>query len=430
MHTPPNSSHFLELLQERGLVAQASHEDELGELLAHGPFDAHGKRYGVYAGFDPTARSLHVGHLLVILGLRRAQDRGLTPIIVFGGATGMIGDPTGRTELRQMNSREVVDGYIENFKTLIGRYFRTDVPNAPVYVNNDDWMRGMDWLSFLRDVGSHFTIARLLSAEVNRSRYEAGGLTFMELGYQLLQSYDFLVLSRTHNCILQVGGNDQWSNILSGADLIRRVDGRKAFALTFPLLVGSDGRKYGKTAGNAVWLDGSMFAPYEFFQFFRNVSDADVAMMMRLMTFEPLARIEELTGPDANINASKEFLAFEMTALVHGKEEAEKAFAAARALFSGGGDLSSAPTTLVSRAEVEEGLGLLALLVRAGLAASNGEARKLIQGNGLAINGEKCADPHRKVESADFQTEQGALVLKKGKKDFHLVRLADLSGAL
>lgn len=425
MHTSSKASPFLELLRERGLVAQASHEDELGELLANGPFDAQGRRFGVYAGFDPTARSLHVGHLLVLLGLRRAQDCGLTPIIVFGGATGMIGDPTGRTELRQMNSREVVDGYIENFKTLIGRYFRTDVPNPPVYVNNDDWMRGMDWLSFLRDVGSHFTIARLLAAEVNRSRYEAGGLTFMELGYQLLQSYDFLVLSRTHNCILQVGGNDQWSNILSGADLIRRVDGRKAFALTFPLLVGSDGRKYGKTAGNAVWLDGSMFAPYEFFQFFRNVADDDVELMLRLMTFEPMPRIAERTGPGAHINATKEHLAYEMTALVHGKNEADKALAAAKALFAGGGDLSSAPTTLVTRAEVAEGLGLVALLVRTGLASSNGDARKLIQGNGLSVNGEKCADVHRKLIEADFQTDKGALVLKKGKKDFHLVRISD-----
>jgi tyrosyl-tRNA synthetase len=245
----------------------------------------------------------------------------------------------------------------------------------------------------------------------------------MELGYQLLQSYDFLVLSREHNCVLQVGGNDQWSNILSGADLIRRVDGRKAFAVTFPLLVGSDGRKYGKTAGNAVWLDAEMFAPYEFFQFFRNVADADLAMMYRTMTFEPLADIEARLAPGVDVNAVKEHLAHVLTAMVHGEAEADKALAAARALFSGGGDLSSAPSTVVTRAEVEAGLGIVPLLVRAGLCASNGEARKLMQGNGLALNGEKCVDVNLKVTIGHFENDNGALVLRKGKKDFHLVKL-------
>jgi len=417
------ASHFLSVLKERGLVAQVSHEDELADLLSRGATDANGRPYAVYAGFDPTARSLHVGNLLVIMGLRRAQDAGLTPIVVFGGATGMIGDPTGRTELRQMNTRETVNEYIENFKRLIGRYFRTDVPNAPVYVNNNDWMEGMSWLSFLRDVGSHFTIARLLAADVNRSRFEAGGLTFMELGYQLLQSYDFLVLSRTHNCIAQVGGNDQWSNILGGADLIRRIDAKKAFALTFPLLAGSDGRKYGKSAGNATWLDSSMTSPYEFFQFFRNVADADVALLLRVFSFETVEEIGARTDAAANPNAAKEHLAHWMTELVHGREEADKALAAAKALFSGGGDLSSAPSSQVTEEEVNAGLGFIPLLVKVGLCTSNGEARKLIAGNGLTVNGEKMADINGKVTSAHFENENGALVLRKGKKDYHLVKL-------
>lgn len=419
------ASTFLSLLKERDLVAQVSHEDELSELLSKGPVDANGKRYAAYCGFDPTARSLHVGNLVGIMGLRRAQDCGLTPIVVFGGATGLVGDPTGRTEMRQMHAKEQIDEFIANFKALVGRYFRHDVPNPPVYVNNIDWLGGMSWMDFLRDVGVHFTIARLLAAEVNKTRFEAGGLTFMELGYQLLQAYDFLHLSRAHNCIVQVGGNDQWSNILAGADLIRRVDARKAFAVTFPLLVGSDGRKYGKSAGNATWLDPQMTSPYEFFQFFRNVPDADIALLRRIFTFDPMEGVsrDAMGGAGLDVNAVKAKMAFDITALVHGEEEAGKALDAAKALFAGGGDLSSAPSSAVTRAEVEQGLGFVQLLVRTGLCPSNGEARKLIQGNGLTVNGERYADAAGKVTPAHFETEQGALVLRKGKKDYHLVKL-------
>ena len=416
--------HFLSHLKSRKLLAQASHEEELEAILQKGSVDEKGNRYAAYCGFDPTAKSLHIGNLAQILTLRRAQDQGLTPIVVFGGATGLIGDPTGRTELRQMNTKDQISEYIENFKRLVQRYFRTDVPNPPVYLNNIEWTGDMTWLDFLRDVGVHFTVARLLSAEVNKSRLEGGGLTFMELGYQLLQAFDFLILSRSHNCILQIGGNDQWSNILAGADLIRRVDGKKAFAVTTPLLVGSDGRKYGKSAGNATWLDAEMTSPYDFFQFFRSAPDADVAQLLRVFSFTGMDEIENRLRPNSeiSINDTKAWMAHMFTELVHGSEEAEKASSAAKALFSGAGDLSAAPTTNLNAAEIE-GLGVLALLVRTGLCPSNGEARKLIQGNGLSLNGNKVTDPKLMVSKEMFETEQGAMVLKKGGKTFHLVKL-------
>lgn len=415
---------FLTHLRNRGLVAQLSHDEELAGVLARGPIDEKGRRYAAYCGFDPTAKSMHVGNLVSLMGLRRAQDFGLTPVILFGGATGLIGDPTGRTEMRPMNTREQINQYIENFTLLARRYFRTDVPNLPVFVNNIDWIGAMSWIDFAREVGVHFTVARLLSAEVNKTRFEQGGLTYMELGYQLLQAFDFLHLNRLHNCVVQLGGNDQWSNILAGADLIRRVDQGKGFALTFPLLVDQAGNKFGKSAGNAIWLDGSMTPPYDFFQFFRNVSDIDVPLIMKIFTFfteEEIARLTDKSSAD--INKSKEILAFEVTKLVHGTEAAQGALDAAHALFSGAGDLSNAPSIDVTSAELDAGLDLLGVLVKSGLSASRGEARKLIQGNGLTVNGEKITDAAYKPVRNDFETAHGALVLRKGKKDFCLVKI-------
>jgi tyrosyl-tRNA synthetase len=420
---PMITSHFLTHLKSRRLLAQASHEDELEIILSKGPLNEKGQRYAVYCGFDPTAKSLHIGNLAQIMTLRRAQDCGLTPIVLFGGATGLIGDPTGRTELRKLNTQVQINEYIENFKKLVQRYFRTDVPNPPVYLNNIDWTGQMSWLDFLRNVGMHFTVARLLAAEVNKTRFEEGGLTFMELGYQLLQAYDFLILSREHNCVMQVGGNDQWSNILAGADLIRRVDAKKAFAITTPLLVGSDGRKYGKTAGNATWLDAEMTSPYEFFQFFRSAPDADVDQLLRTFSLTGAEAIAERLQENAKINETKTWMAHLLTEMVHGKEHADQALSAAQALFSGTGDLSSAPTTFVTLDEVKEGLGILSLLVKVGLCSSNGDARKLMQGNGLSINGGKANDPKLTVTQDMFQTESAALVLKKGAKTFHLVKI-------
>lgn len=417
-------SSLITKLRERGLIAQISHEEELEQLLKKGNQNEKGKTYSVYCGFDPTAASLHVGNLAALMMLRRAQDAGLQPIVLFGGATGLIGDPTGRTEMRPMNTKDQIATYIENFKLLVARYFRFDVPNPPIFVNNIDWIGTMSWIDFSRDVGSHFTVARLLSAEVNKTRFQEGGLTFMELGYQLLQSYDFLHLYQNYGCIMQFGGDDQWSNILGGADLIRRVTTGKAFAVTTPLLVGSDGKKFGKTAGNAIWLDAKLTSPYDFFQFFRNVHDADVEKMLKVFTLNDIESIQKLF-PNSNINQVKETMAFEITKIVHGEAEANKALESAKVLFTGQtGDLSNAPTILISKLELERGVDILSLLIKCGFSTSRGEARKLVQGNGLNFNGEKLNDFAYKITEKDFNTPQNAIVLRKGKKDYHLVKLS------
>lgn len=414
---------FLEHLKDRNLVAQSSHEDELGELLKKGPIDASGKRYAVYAGFDPTARSLHVGHLVVLLALRRAQDCGLTPIVLFGGATALIGDPTGRTDMRPMQTRAQIDESIENFKKLVQHYFRYDVENKPVYVNNIDWTEKMTWIDFARDVGVHFTIARLLASEFGKTRLE-NGLTFMELSYQLMQANDFMVLNREYNCVLQIGGNDQWSNILAGADLIRRTSSRKAFALTTPLLAGKDGRKYGKTAGNAYWIDGTMLSPYEFFQFIRNIADDDIDLFFRAFLNTPMDEVRRLSSGAEPINAVKENLAYDITKLVHGKTHADEALTSARALFAGQGlDLSAVPTCEIPEAEFGAGLNFLDVLVRAGISPSKSEARRLIQGNGLSLNNEKVSDVNGQLKPEHFETEHKGALFKKGKKDYTLVVL-------
>lgn len=414
---------FITNLRKRGLIAQISHEEELEQIFEKGNQNEKGVRYSVYCGFDPTAASLHVGNLAALMMLRRAQDAGLQPIVLFGGATGLIGDPTGRTEMRPMNTKDQIATYIENFKILVNRYFRFDVPNPPIFVNNIDWIGQMSWIDFSRDIGRHFTVARLLSAEVNRSRFEDGGLTFMELGYQILQSFDFLHLYKNFNCIMQFGGDDQWSNILGGADLIRRVVSGKAFAVTTPLLVASDGKKFGKTAGNAVWLDPNLFSPYEFYQFFRNVHDADIHKMFKVFTLKTLEEIQEILTNE-NINQVKEVMAFEITKIVHGEEEALKAVEASKVLFAGKvGDLSNAPSLSISKQELDAGMDILTVLIKCGFSSSRGEARKLVQGNGLTFNGNKMTDFNYKLQENDFATEQNAIILRKGKKDYHLVKL-------
>ncbi len=418
-----NAPHFIAKLRDRGLIAQISHEEELNQILAKSYGNDKGIPYAVYCGFDPTASSLHVGNLAAMMMLRRAQEEGLTPIVLFGGATGMIGDPTGRTEMRPMNSKEQIASFIENFKILAMRYFKFDVPNPPVFVNNLDWIGNMTWIDFARDVGSHFTVARLLAAEVNKTRFVEGGLTFMELGYQLLQSYDFLHLYQSYNCIAQFGGDDQWSNILGGADLIRRVAQGKAFAITTPLLVGSDGKKFGKTAGNAVWLDPKLTSPYEFFQFFRNVHDDDVGKMLKVFTLFSLAEITSIISTN-NINEAKEKMAFEITKIVHGEQAASQALETARSLFSGQmQDLSSMPTTQLSQEDLKEECDILNLLVRCQLAPSRGEGRKLIQGGGLYFNEEKITDFNYTITEQDFNNKHKAIILRKGKKSYHLVTL-------
>lgn len=416
---------FYDAMKVRGLVASVSHEAELIEVLAtiQDEEKAFGQPLSIYAGFDPTAKSLHVGHLVPLFGLRRAQDAGLRPIVLFGGATGLVGDPTGRTEMRQMHSQTDIEGFIAHYRKLTERYFDLSGPCAPLFLNNHDWLGCMTWIQFARDVGVHFTIARLLAADVNRTRFEAGGLTFLELGYQLLQAYDFQYLNHNHNCVLQLGGNDQWSNILAGADLIRRTSSKKAFALTFPLLTASDGQKIGKTAGNAVWLDPDMYSPYDFFQYFRNIKDEDLEMFARTFTFLHADAIAELCNPKVTaINAAKERLATEVTTLVHGAEEARKALGAARALFSGEGAPADAPSFTLSAADIEIGVGILDVLVNGGLCKSKSEARKIIEGNGLLLNGTKVTDVHLKIVAAHFESKDGEALIRKGKKDFLVLR--------
>ncbi|NBO39162.1 tyrosine--tRNA ligase [bacterium] len=413
---------FYAHMEERGLIEQTNDAAGLSEALKLAADKSPRDYPGVYCGFDPTAKSLTLGHLVPLLGLRRAQDHGLRPIVLFGGATGLIGDPTGRTDMRPMNTQEDIAGYIANFTQLVGRYFRFDVPNTPVFVNNIDWIGPMTWLDFARNVGVHFTVAKLLSADVNKSRLEHG-LTFMEMGYQLLQSFDFLELFRKYNCILQTGGNDQWSNLLGGTDLIRRVEHKHAFCFTQPLIVDSQGRKLGKTSGNAIWLDPSMTSPYEFFQYLRNIPDENLEQTLRQLTFLPLSEIRTLCSPETNPNKAKERLAWEVTHLVHGKEEADKALAAAHALFEGGGDLSAAPRVQIAVADVNTGLDVVSLLAKVGVCPSKSEARRLVQGNGLLLNGEKCADVNYKLQPADFKHECGGLLIRKGKKDYTIVEL-------
>lgn len=413
---------FFTHMQERGLIEQTNDDTSLSEVLNAAQKNNSQIFPGVYCGFDPTAKSLTLGHLVPLLGLRRAQDHGLRPIVLFGGATGLIGDPTGRTDMRPMSTQENIASYIANFTSMVKRYFRFDVPNAPVFVNNIDWIGPMTWLDFARNVGVHFTVAKLLSADVNKSRLEHG-LTFMEMGYQLLQSYDFLELFRKHNCLLQTGGNDQWSNLLGGVDLIRRVEHKQAFCFTQPLIVDSQGRKLGKTSGNAIWLDPAMTSPYEFFQYLRNIPDENVEQTLRQLTFLSLSEIKQLCAPDTNPNKAKERLAWEVTNLVHGTDEADKALAAARALFEGGGDLASAPRVQISLSEIEAGLDVVTLLAKVGVCPSKSEARRLVQGNGLLLNGEKCADPAHKITPKDFAQSCGGLLIRKGKKDYTIVEI-------
>ncbi len=417
------SENFIHKLKARGLIAQISHEEELIEMFAQPRTENQSYPFSAYCGFDPTAPSLHVGNLAALLLLRRAQDAGIQPIVLFGGATGLIGDPTGRTEMRPMNSKEQINQYIENFSRLAARYFRFDVVQKPLFVNNADWIGPMSWLDFSTKIGVHFTVARLLSAEVNKTRLEQGGLTFMELGYQLLQSFDFLNLYENHKCLIQFGGDDQWSNLLGGTDLIRRVKQGKAFAVTTPLLVGSDGKKFGKTAGNAIWLDPKLTSPYDFYQFFRNVQDGDLEKLWKVFTFVSLEEIAEIISTK-NINEAKEMLAFEVTKLVHGEEAALTSQTTSRSLFSGiQTNHAGAPATIISTEQANGGLDILELLVLSQLCPSRTEAKKLIQGGGLLYNGEKLSEVFYKIKPEDFMNENKFVLLRKGKKHFHMIKM-------
>ena len=401
-----------EELERRGLIAQVTDEKEIKDLINSG-----GARF--YIGFDPTADSLTAGHFMTLALMKRLQSAGNKPIVVLGGGTGLVGDPSGRSDMRSMLTEEQIAHNCACFKKQMERFIEFGDDKA-LCVNNADWLKGLKYTELLRDVGACFSVNKMLAAECYKQRMEKG-LTFLEFNYMIMQSYDFYYLHEKYGCNMQFGGDDQWSNMLGGTELIRKKTGKDAYALTIPLLTNSDGTKMGKSAKGALWLDPEKTSPYEFFQYWRNIEDVRVDACLKALTFIPIEEIEEMEKwPDNRINEKKEILAFEITKLVHGEEEAQKALNAARALFSGEGDDANMPTTELSKAELGEGIGLLDLLVLTKLAASKGEGRRLIGQGGLSINGEKVSDVNLKIKAEDLAEP---IKIKKGKKAFHKVVL-------
>jgi tyrosyl-tRNA synthetase len=396
----------LEVLQERGFVQQCTDLEGLSRLMDEGPVT-------FYIGVDPTGPSLHIGHMVPFFALRHLRDAGHRGIALLGGGTARIGDPSGKTEMRKLISYDDIDANTERFVRQLDRFVGFDSVHA-FTANNKDWLANLNYIEFLRDIGRHFSVNRMLSFEAYRIRMEAG-LSFIEFNYQLLQSYDFLQLFKRYDCRLQIGGDDQWGNIVSGIELIRRIEGAECYGLTFPLVTTSDGKKMGKTEKGALFLDPEMTSPYEFFQYFRNVADADVQRFLLMFTFLPAEECRRLGSlKDAALNEAKERLAWEVTALIHGREEADKALTAARAAFRGDGDATQLPTTEIGRARLEAGVGVLDLFVESGLAPSKNEARRLIQQGGASVNGKKIEDEKQILGAADLT--EGAMMLRAGKK--------------
>lgn len=393
-----------DILEERGYIEQVTH-DGLREW-----FDK--EKVSFYIGFDPTADSLHIGHFVSAMVASHMQKAGHKPIILIGGGTGMIGDPSGRSDLRTMMTKEMVEHNVECFKKQLSKFVSFEGENAAIIVNNADWLLNLNYIEFLREIGVYFSVNKMLTADCYKRRMETG-LTFFEFNYMLMQAYDFLVLYKKYNCSLEIGGNDQWSNILAGADLIRRKEQATAFGMTFKLLLTSEGTKMGKTAKGALWLDPNKTSPYEFYQYFRNVADADVKNTMCLLTYLPMERINELCDVEGEkINEAKKVLAFEITKIVHGEEEAMKAQSAAEALFGGVGDIESMPSTKIDTLPIS----ITDLLVQTKLAPSKGQARILIEQGGIAVNDEKITDTNYMINDIDDY-----IVIKKGKKTFHKV---------
>jgi len=422
----------LDILKERGFIYQITDEDAMSKRLAEG-------QATFYVGFDPTGNSLHIGHLLPVMAMRWLQKAGHRPIALVGGGTAMIGDPSGKTEARPISDVATIDANAKAIQAQLGRFLDFS-PGKAVMVNNADWLRGLNLIDFLRDIGRLFSIPRMLSAESVQLRLETG-LSFLEFSYPLLQSYDFYILRRDHGCQFQFGGQDQWGNIVAGVDLTRRLLGEEVFGATFPLLLKSDGTKFGKTAGGAVWLDAERTAPFDYYQFWRNVDDADVTRLLGFFTSLPMEEVRRLGSLNApQINRSKEILAYEATALAHGHAEAIRAFLAAGQEFGfadpngaietssritdlpAGGLDSDIPTLSMTAAELGDGIGVLTLLVKAGLCASNGEARRLIKGGGCYLGDARITDEKMIITAADFA--DGALTLRAGKKARKRVLLA------
>mgnify|MGYP004539881955 FL=1 len=403
-----------EELVERGLIAQVTDEEHIRDLVNNG-------KAVFYIGFDPTADSLHVGHFMALTLMKRLQQAGNKPIALIGGGTAMIGDPSGRTDMRQMMTKEMIDHNCECFKKQMSRFIDFGEGKA-MMVNNADWLLDLNYVEVLREVGACFSVNRMLSAECYKQRMEKG-LSFLEFNYMIMQSYDFYSLYQKYGCNLQFGGDDQWSNMIGGMELIRRKLGKEANAMTITLLTNSEGKKMGKTQKGAVWLDAEKTTPYEFYQYWRNVDDGDVIKCMKLLTFIPMSEINEYAKLEgAELNKAKEALAYSLTELVHGKEEAEKAQAAAKALFEGGADDSNMPTTEVEQSDLEDGkITVLSLMIKAGMIKSNGEGRRLIQQGGISVNDEKISDVFTAVSADELKD---SVIVKKGKKVFHKFTLA------
>ena len=403
-----------EELVERGLIAQVTDEEHIRELVNNG-------KAVFYIGFDPTADSLHVGHFMALTLMKRLQQAGNKPIALIGGGTAMIGDPSGRTDMRQMMTKETINHNCECFKKQMSRFIDFGEGKA-MMVNNADWLLDLNYIEVLREVGACFSVNRMLNAECYKQRMEKG-LSFLEFNYMIMQSYDFYALYQKYGCNLQFGGDDQWSNMIGGMELIRRKLGKEANAMTITLLTNSEGKKMGKTQKGAVWLDAEKTTPYEFYLYWRNVDDGDVIKCMKLLTFIPMSEINEYAKLEgAELNKAKEVLAYSLTELVHGKEEADKAQAAAKALFAGGSDDSNMPTTTVEDADFEDGkVTVLSLMIKAGMIKSNGEGRRLIQQGGISVNDEKITDVFTAVSKDDLAN---GIVVKKGKKVFHKFTLA------
>ena len=434
--TVSKHDNVFDVLKERGFIEQTTNDEEIREMLGK-------EKIKFYIGFDPTADCLHVGHFMQVIIMMYMQKYGHTPVVLIGGGTGMVGDPSGRSDMRQLMTPETIQANCNAFKKLFDKFI--DFDNSWVYspgegvngkgneskkpdlgkavcVNNASWLLPLNYIEFVRDIGTHFSVSNMLRAECFKQRLEReGGLSFFEFNYMLMQSYDFMVMARDFDVKMEFGGNDQWSNILGGVDLTRRKIDKKVYGMTFSLLTTSEGVKMGKTQKGALWLEADRTSPYEFFQYWRNVEDADVNKCLRMLTFLPMEEVERLSSLEgAEINKAKEILAFEVTKLVHGEEAAEKALEGARAAFGGGGDMSNVPTTEMTKDEFEgEGMGVVTLIKTLGLVPSNGEGFRTIEQGGLAIAGNKVTDKKLMITPEMF--EDGKLLIQKGKKTFHMV---------
>jgi len=402
-----------DVLRERGYIEQCTHEEEIRDLLGKEPVT-------FYIGFDPTADSLHIGHYIQIMVMSIMQQHGHRPIALLGGGTTMIGDPSDRTGMRNIMTQEIISQNAENFKKVFEKFLDFSDGKA-IMDNNAEWLLPLNYLEFMRDVGVHFSVNRMLAADCYKNRMEQG-LTFFEFGYMLMQSYDFYVLNQKYECKMQFGGNDQWSNIIGGIELTRKKAGKQVYGMTFSLLTNSEGNKMGKTEKGALWLDRNKTSPYEFYQYWRNIDDADVEKCLCLLTFVPMDEVRRLSALEgAEINEAKKVLAYEVTKLIHSEEDAIKAQEAARALFGGGADSENMPTTELSKSELGEGMNVIDLMVKTGLIKTKSEGRRLIEQSGVAVNDNIISDVAASVTESDFT--DGKLIIKKGKKVFHKVKL-------